>query len=259
MIRRFLFVVFVLCLGLLTAARPAGAFTDAGEAYVYPTFSELTQATILLGGMDIRDTNVLDEYIKLMYCDLYKDNYKNDFSWHGIEKQILSRVTTRKEYFRSLFQLGGVIQLGQYDFNEHQYPLREGTAFQHVGYMSLFTPDDFKPYCQFADPITGEGHASYGGVFSKNINIALSEPFTFAGIKMTQQEAEKLFGMMQKMGTEKDRKLYIRFRFRIQGVADAKRDPKGTYWQTVLNGEIISIDLFYDKEMTKWMMNVPLR
>jgi hypothetical protein len=259
MVRRFVFAALFLALTLFSAARPADAFTEAGEAYVYPTFPELTQAIIMLGGMDIKDPRVLEEYIKLMYCDLYKVNFRNDFSWHSIQKQILARVTTRKEYYRSLFQVGGVVQLKQYDFNNQEFPLQPWTAFNHVGYMSLFTPEDLKPYCVFYDPKTGEGFGGYGGVLGRNINIALSEPFTFTGIKMTPKEAESFLVLLQKLGSDKDRKLFIRFRFRVQSIADSRRDPKGIYWQIVLSGEIISIDLFFDKEMTKWFMSVPIR
>jgi hypothetical protein len=195
-----------------------------------------------------------------MYCDLYKDNYKNDFSWYEIKKQILSRITTRKEYYRSLFQIGGVVQLGQYDFETSQFPLKEDTAFQNVGYMSLFSPDDMKPYCEFTDASTGENFYATGGLFSKSINIALSDPFTFSSLKVSQKEAEKIFNTMQRLGSDKDRKLYIRFRFRVQAIADTKREKRsGQYYQTVMSGEIISIDLFYDKEMTKWLMRLPLR
>lgn len=260
MIRKFLIVAFVFGLSLLSASRPAGAFTEAGEAYVYPTFPELTQTTILLGGMDITDTRVLDEYIKLMYCDLYRENYKNDFAWHTIERQISSRVSTKKEYFRSLFQVGGVVEFGQYDFSLQQFPLKDKTSFKNVGYMSLFGDQDFTPFCIITNPVTGQQTASGdGAVFSKDINIVLSEPFTFTGLKATPVEAQKILDLMEKMGN-KDRKMYIRFRFRVQSVAKMKKDEKrGNYSQTDLSGEIISIDLFYDKEMTKWLTSVPLR
>jgi hypothetical protein len=253
---RLLLAALAFMITIALASKPAGAFTEAGEAYVNPTFAELTQTTILLGGMDVNSPGVLDEYIKLMYCQLYKDNYSNDFAWHEIQKQILSRINSKKEYYRSLFQLGGVIILGQYDFKNKQFPLEKYTAFQNVGYMGLFSVSDFKPYCQMFDDTknvipTGES------VFSKQINIVLSEPFNMTGLKVTPEQAQKILDMFTKLRTT-DRKLYIRFRFRVQSVANASKQGN-FYVKTDLSGEIVSIDLFYDKEMTKWYMNLPLR
>ena len=249
-------IAFVLA-GLFMVAQPAAAYTEAGEAYVYPTFAELTQTTVMLGGVDLRDNVFLDEYIKLMYCELYRENHLNDFAWHGIEKQILARVQSKKEYFRSLFQVGGVIMIGQYDFQNQQFPLTRDTAFQNVGYMSLFSPQDYKPYC--VDPgMENSGATLIMGPFAPTVNILLNEPFNFTALKMKQKEAERLLTMMTRAGTEQERKLYIRFRFRVQSVAETKKRSADQYSQTDLGGEIVGIDLFYDKEMTKWMMKVPM-
>ncbi len=248
--RPVFFAVFVFLLTSLTVVRPAGAFTEAGEAYIYPTFSELTQTTLMLGGMDMTKPEILDEYIRMMYCDLYRENFTHDFAWHEIEKQILARVNSKTEYYRSLYQLGGVIELGQYDFQNRHFPLISNTAFQNVGYMELFSEGDFKPYCEVQNPVTGA--ITMGGrVFPIDINIVLSEPLSLTAIKASKEQAQNLLDMFAKMRSQK-RILYIRFRFRVQSVQSKRA-------KTDLNGEIVSIDIFYDKEMTKWLMSVPLR
>lgn len=244
---------FALTLLLL---RPAAAFTEAGEAYIYPTFTELTQTTLLLGGMDVNEPGVLEQYIHLMYCDLYKQNRNDDFAWHGIQKQILARINAKKEYSRTLYQLGGAVILGPYDFERQMFPLVDGTAFQNVGYMSLFSKEEFKPYCLFLNrsPAT----ANLGkDIFARNINIVLSEPFNLTSFRATPQEAQKLLNMMQKQRVQ-GRKLYIRFRFRVQSVLNVEKE-RGAYNKVDLSGEIVSIDLFYDKEMTKWLASLPVR
>jgi hypothetical protein len=230
---------------VLLMMRPAGAVTEAGEAYINPTFSELTQTTLLLGGMDVASPGVLDDYIQMMYCQVYKDNHLNDFAWHEIEKQILSRINNKKEYYRSLFQLSGFIRLGQYDFSTRQFPLVQEENLKNIGYMPLLMSSDPKQFC---------GKTVEASVFAREVSLVLSEPFNMTGLKVTPEEAQKLVSRFK----NGERKLYIRFRFRVQAISNVAK--VGThYFKTDLNGEMLSVDLFYDKDLTKWYMSLPLR
>ena len=55
--KRFLAVLAFL-LTLAFNAGTAQAMTDTGEAYVEPTFEELTQTSLVLGGIDINKPEV---------------------------------------------------------------------------------------------------------------------------------------------------------------------------------------------------------
>jgi hypothetical protein len=254
--RRILSSFFAAFLMAACIAGPARAGTETGEAYIYPTFSELTQAAVMLGAFDLSDSNVLREYVRLMYCNIYEKNYRDDFAWNKLEKQIRARIDAKKEYYRTLYQVASDITLGPYDFKEQRFPLVEHSDFRNVGYMALFSSRDFKPYCEIDDTEMHQ-RIDHAFRFPTDINIALSEPFTLTAIKASQAEAQKMLALMAKAGGASARKLYVRFRFRVQSAVPADM-RQGFSSKTDFNGEIVSIDLFYDKEMTKWAMNLPV-
>ena len=248
MIRRLILLAAFLA---VFTARPAHAIVEAGEAYVYPSFYELIQTAVLLGGVDIQQPVILDEYIRLMYCDLYKENSRDDFVWVPIRKQIAARITSKVEYSRALYQLVGSVKLGEYDFENQRFPLVDRTGFQNVGRMVLFTPYDVKPYC--TDP-AAQNKLGKNFNFPQDIDLILSQPFTMMYFKMPPDEASKMLDRLRRMKIE-NRKLYIRFRFRIQSVITG--DPSmgiGLHF----GGSTVGVDLYYDRDLTMWVGSVPL-
>jgi len=155
----FFFGVLMLGFALLAAARPAGRVHRGGRGPTsIPPFAELTQTTLLLGGIDIHENPGARRLHQAhVLRPSTRKNYKDDFAWHDIEKQILSRVTTRKEYFRSLFQVGGRGHARQTTTSPtSSSPLTPRTLVQETsGYMVLLSEEHFKPYCVFSDPLTG--------------------------------------------------------------------------------------------------------
>jgi hypothetical protein len=254
--KRGLFAALAFVLATLAVMRPAAAIVEAGEAYVYPTFQELTQTTLLLGGLSTdKDPQIVDEYIRLMYCDLYRENYKDDFAWHQLREQFTTKINSKKEYYRSLYQIVGRVEMNKYDFANQRFPLVKKSAFVNVGTMVLFTEADFKPYCDIYTRDNMRG--AYDHLFPRYATINLSHPFTFTSFKVPMDEAEKILARMQKLHTD-GRKLYIRFRFRVQAVKSVTGRNKN-YYKTELTGELASVDLFYDKELTQWLARLPLK
>lgn len=226
---------------------------EAAEAFVYPTFAELTQTALMLGAFETGNSGVIKEYARLIYCDLFKKNIADDFAWNKLERQIAGRVTTKREYFRRLYQLVGDLTLDPYDFKTESFPLANGTEYKNVGYMSLFSMNDFRPYCQLTDTKTGGAMNSFFW-FPPEINVSLAQPFNLDRIKIPASEAKRLLQNLSKGSG--NRNLYIRFRFRLDTVKPIaikdKTSPKVDF-----QGELVGVDLFYDRELTKWMMSLP--
>jgi Domain of unknown function (DUF4852) len=253
MTRKIALLLFLLLFS--TSAARAGS---AGEAFVYPTYIELTQAVVMMaGGVDLARDDLVDDYIKLMYCDIYRENYRDDFAWHTVRNKLAEKIRSRRERFRALYQIGGVIELGRYDFAQQQFPLIKNTAFQNVGKMVLFSSYNFQKYCPIVDP-DSQIEYKQDGLFPKDVNIILNEPINFTALRATPQEAEKLMAEIARDSVGSERKAYIRFRFRLQGIQRVQTS-KSALLRTDFSGEIVSIDLFYDKEMTKFLARVPMR
>ena len=253
--------VFAACLCVLSATMPATAQMDeAGEAYVFPSFAELTQTMVLLGGMDVNDKHVVDEYIRLMYCDLYKKNYQDDFAWHTLKRQITSQILSKKEYYRTLYQVGIVLNFKKYDFGMQAFPLTEESVFDNVGAMNLFSNTDFKSYCDVGRHANNM-RPEFDRFFPRDVSLTLSYPLTLKGLKVSSEEAAKILERMEKLKIN-NRQLYARIRMRVHAVDSVEKAPGGLRGQighskAYLSGEITSVDLFYDEDMTMWVARVP--
>jgi hypothetical protein len=234
------------CIALLgvAAIKPAFAFSqneDISEGYALPTFKELSQTLLMMGGVDVNDVKVLDEYSKAAYCDLYLKNYKNDFEWNNIRSQIIMRVNEKKEHFRVLYEIPTVFNLGRYDFGNQVYPLTEETALKSVGSVVLLAYKDFKPFCGM----------KRSEVFPLEQVVQLDHPLSASKIKMPMDDAEKLLARMNEMKIP-ERQLFGRIRVRITEA----QPPVYLYNQPatgIFKGSVKSIDLFLDREFTKWV------
>jgi hypothetical protein len=236
---KYSLIIFSFLLGF-AGLSAASAANDIGEGYADTTFKELSQTMLLLGGLDIKDPKVADEYARLAYCGLYRQNFKNDFEWEKIRSQIIARVLEKKEYYRILYETTGVFNLGRYDSESHAFPFSPDTAMVNVGSIVLLSRLDYMPYCGLNGP---------SAVFSSDVRLTLSQPLTVSSLKFPQEGAEKLLARMAAMDNQ-DRQLYGRIRFRLTD-ARAVFDRWGRIQRSELQGDITAVDFFLDGEMTK--------
>lgn len=245
--KRFLTAISILALSftLLTPLQARAMDEgDIGQGFAQPTYEEMIQSVIILGGLDINDNAVADEYGKMIYCDVFKKNYKNDFEWNNIRRQIVSRVLEKKELFRLQYEIYGEVNLGRYDFANQIFPLTEETQLIGIGSLSVFDFGRFEPYCKGGPKTRGEP------LFPRGINLNLNQKLMLEGLKMPMEEAEQLLKTMQEMEI-KNRKLYTRFRVRLMDIPRMTKDLQKTRNISVMVGaQVLAIDFFLDPELS---------
>lgn len=244
-----------------TPASPGTATTpvNMGESFAKPTFQELTHTMMMLGGMDVSEPRITEEYAKLMFCDLWRQNHNNDFNWQKIRDLVISRAQSKKDYYRIQYQMEGPVQLGKYDFNTQDFPLTADTALNRVGSIVLLEYDIHAQRAAMekgVHPLCDDTAVS--SVFPTKYVFFMNQPFTFDRLKMDKDDAKQL---LDKMDAAKNvgRQLYVRFRFRVQSVErldSAKIDPQA---RVSMHGELASADVFLDYAMTKYLTSVPIK
>lgn len=253
-----IFAAFML-MAAFTFARAGSLGADQGESYVMPNYRELTQTLMMMDGLDITNPMVANDYARMFYCDLYRQNSTNDFDWQKIRTQIVQRVSQRKDYYRIQYELGGTVFLNVYNFETQDFPFTPHSALVRVGQMLLMD------FMYRNDPTYGMlPLCGFGGMapsFPLGHSIVMSQPLTFDRLKLPMDEAKALLERMQSMKNT-DRRLYVRFRFRLQSLVN-KAPPPGKInlrrMRIVYMGEIKQIDLFLDKDMTKFLTTVHIK
>ncbi len=215
---------------------------EIGESYAQPTMRDIIQTGVMLGGFDISDTRVSDEYAKLAYCPLYKENFSNDFQWQNIRRQIISRIQEKKEYFRVQYEVHSSVKLGRYNFENQFFPFAEEDRLQAVGSIIILDKNEMTPLCQ--DIVASK-------VFPARVVLRLGEPLTFDKLKIPMDEAENLFQQFENM-RDPQRMLYARLRFKVLNIVpDKNLSGYASQREMVLLGSLKEIALFLDKDMTQ--------
>lgn len=248
-------IMTILLLALL-AASPAMAEEDPkqgrGESFAAPTFRELALTSLMLEAFDSSSNEVIDEYAKLMYCPLYKEKFKSDFEWNSIRQELGRKLQGKREYFRTHYEVYGTVYLGRYSFETQDFPFVRDTALVNVGSLTLLSliPRanlDIRRLCGDREP---------SPIFPTTYLFMLQQPLTLDRLRMPMDEAEALLKRMDLMNN-KERSLFIRFRVRLLGAG--RMYARGANLNLLMRGELVSIDLFYDREMTKHFAVVSLK
>jgi|GEM_PF-1143395 len=223
-----------------------------GEAFAAPTFRELALTSLMLEAFDPNKSETIDQYAKLMYCPLYKENFKSDFAWNNIRQELGRKLQGKREYFRTHYEITGVVYLGRYSFETQDFPFVKKTALVNVGSLSLLTP----PQRGFINDWFVCDENTFSTFFPTGYLFALPQPLTLDRLKMPMEEAEKLLKRMDLMNNN-DRALFIRFRVRLLGAG--KILARSNTSDILLRGELVAVDLFYDREMTKHFAAISLK
>jgi len=243
---------FAMMLALPVSASPPEATEGRGESFAAPTFRELALTSMMLEAFDNTKNETIDEYAKLMYCPLYQENYKSDFAWNNVRQELGRKLQGKREYFRTHYEMTGVVYLGRYSFETQDFPFVKDTALVNVGSLTLLSMGnrssaDVRRLCGEPEPTT---------FFPGTYLFMLQQPLTIDRLKMSLNDAEKLLKRMELMNN-KDRALYIRFRVRLLGSGNII--SRGALNQLLMRGELVSVDLFYDREMTKHFAVISLK
>jgi hypothetical protein len=232
--------IFPLFLVFFLAVFPALAAKGIGEGYARPMFRELSQTITLMGGLDTNDTKVADEYIRLVYCGLYKQNFMDDLSWDKIRKEVMSRILEKKEYFRVLYEVISPFRIERYDFDTGSFPMTRDTAMINVGSIVLVSGEDFQPYC-------GLKKAVY--YYPPNINLLLTKPLTIDKFPLPEDRVQDLLARMDEM-KNMNRQFFGRIRFRITDIPGLVINNDNAV-RSEMRGEVLAVDFFLDRDLTK--------
>lgn len=222
-----------------------------GEAYAVPTYKEISQTLLMLGGVDVNDPKVMEDYAKMVYCGLYKEKFKNDFEWNKVRGLIASRALEKKEMFRTHYEIRGTMKLDRYNFEGQYFPFTKDTEVVNVGSMVLTEREDLIPFCGVTNPSKR---------FPVMTFLDLNQPLNLTSLKMPMDEAEKFLTKLADLNV-KDRIIYVRFRFKIMEVTEVTKAfyPQDEFTQARFLARMNQIDFFFDRDLTKWISGVTLK
>jgi len=252
------FFAKLLCVAMILSL-PGSAMASkygGGEAYAEANFRDLTQTLILMDGVSIEDNKILDEYARMNYCTVYQEKFHDDFEWVQFRKLLTQKIQSKKEYYRNLYQISGVIYLGRYNFDTQDFPFVNNSALVNVGSLQLFDLISTTKAGAEARLICGGKEKAM--LMPDHYVFELNQPLTFDRLKMPMEEAKRLLERMTRM-ENKDRRLYVRFRVRVISVVPIPVRVFSAKSTIRLRGELTGIDIFLDRDLTQPFATVEVK
>lgn len=223
------------------------------EGYARPDYRDLIQTVVVLGGLDIENATVADEYARLIECAAYRKYHADDFSWNGVRQSVIERVRGKKENYRIHYEYAGLVKLDRYDFTKQMFPLTAETRFNNVGRMDVITSAAARRYlCHIANEDKKDPY------FPLTVGLTLGAPLDLKGFPMPPERAEALLAKLKARNVV-DRSIFVRFRFRVIDQPKIIRDKKNVITRAELVGNIEFIDFYLDPDLTVWIASAPIK
>lgn len=245
----------VLALGLgIGYTSPALATGDIGEGYAVPTLRDIVQTFTLMGGVDAGNDRIIDEYMNLVYCDIYTKNYSNDFEWNNIRREMQLRIQEKKESYRVLYEIIGPVTIGRYNFETQSFPLIHNTSLENVGVLSVYR---YIPRSTYCSGLSGVDLIHYPYEFFFELNRSLNVDKVKVPMDQAERVLEEIVSYNDLEGKNSiQRQIYIRFRVRVsEALGITGRDISR---KAVMRAQLQSIDFFIDREATMHIASIPI-
>lgn len=229
----------VLTLGLSSGTAEA-VDASIGRGYAKIDYRSLTQTFFSFYNGGNPSNDMLDEYAELAYCELYKDNFVNDFEWAAIRDSIKKDMKTYSSNMHKFYEIEGELKIGRYDFSSKRFPLHEDSALLGIGKLSLYNPNNYFIFC---------GRSGDLKSLPSSYTLSLYNPLELEEIQIDDKVAREIVEHIYQ-DTYGQRYFFARFRVNLLDYL-GNRGAKIANNEVVIKGEVDSIDLFLDPEMTK--------
>lgn len=216
---------------------------DIVEGYAETTYRELYTTMVMMGGLDIEDDDVANEYGRMNYCHLHQKDFNNDFEWNKHREIIRRNVKNLIDPFRVKYEVVEKFEIGRYDFEGGYFPILKSSAMNNLGTMYIFNRSSFQPYCGLEMPPTD--------VFPVNIRLNLNDPLNVNKITISKSNLKNVSKILDRIHKDpaENRYVYGRIRFTVDNASGYLYSMTRKKIGTLLNGTIDSVDFFYDEFM----------
>ncbi|MBP7252367.1 MAG: DUF4852 domain-containing protein [Alphaproteobacteria bacterium] len=202
---RRLFSLFVFALCLMQASN-----THAADEYLQATPSALVQTLLRFGALDINNDVIIDDYAKIVECDLFGVFREDDFKWNKIREGLRSKIRSEAVTYPSTYTIRGYVKLDRYDFDTRMFKINSDSPILGVNAFRLM--DIPQKSCNENLKVVP---MQYVAVIENRVNIP--------GFIMSESDAEALLGRLLKENNH-SRQILAKFNLRVLDVPKVKID-----------------------------------
>jgi hypothetical protein len=239
--RYLLAVLFFFCLGSSSQA--------IADDYVIPTETTLIQTLLRFGALDINNDVIIDDYAKIVECDLFSTFKQDDFKWNKIREGLRNKIRSEAVTYPANFYVKGYISLDRYDFNTRTFRISPSAPL--IGVNAFRLMDSQGNQCNaFVKALPTSYVASLEGRIS------------IPGFIMSEGDAQSLLARLNRSGNT-TRQIVAKSHLKITGVPKVSIDFAninlwydattyvGKRRQIIMDAKLDSVEFYEDQEMRR--------
>ncbi len=191
------------------------------------------------------DPAVIDSYLRVVECPLFKDFAKDEFEWQKVRVATKQHLLQNKSSFSNHFEFVRSLHLEAYDFNLGGFKVRNEDILLPTTRMLVSANS--------AGSVSDCALDNLGVItlhFPLNMVLSFERPLELSFVPVSQEIAEKYLKMLQenKRSRQKERLAYLRLRFKAQQAQPILKDGSDSFAHVY--GDLLAVDVFADKELT---------
>ena len=240
----------IFVLAFVLSSMPYAQADGVGRGYSQADYRNLTLSYLALYNSGNPTDEMIDEYSEFAYCELYRKNFSDDFKWDSIRRSIKKDIRAYNTNIHRHYEIDGELFLDRYDFDRKEFPIAEKSALRNVGQLEIFAANTYFIFCNRS----GTLH-----VLPERYYLRLLKPLVLLKVSIDTEKAREVIKYTE-ISRSGHRKVYSRFRFEVSDIFSVPGAKKsiGDINKASFRGEIKSIELFVDKEMTKKFHTIDL-
>ncbi len=236
--KKLLVLALLIASPALAQQMPAEPVAVAKHIYAKPTRDNIMKAMLRAQALDATNPGVQTDYLLLNECQIFRDNYRDDFRLQQIRKAVLETITLNRAGWPDAFMFVTPMKLDQYDFNQQIFAFRDEVRLKNVNSFKLM--EGSRDVCMAGQTAPR---------VPTNASVRIDQPVTLPGIPLNQNQGKILLDHMKQAGNN-DRQIYARFNIDLSYMPpyDNQEITERTY---LFEGSLYSIEFFEDQALTK--------
>lgn len=186
---RLTFLSFFL-IGIATSfAFSAEGSSSDSDVFIYekPTRQTMSRIYWRMGLMDKKNNSVLDEYLLINECDLYKEYISNDVDWANVRDSGRNFLEKNAKNFNTRIRLSSDILLGEYDPDNQIFHVANEYKIKRTRKLASGISDAGIDVCG-RSAIKVKQH-------TVDFIIELTRPFEFTSFQLSPREANRFISI----------------------------------------------------------------
>lgn len=209
-------------------------------------YQALTRATLsqlywVMGHMDPNRDADIDNFLKINKCDLYKENFNDDFAWHEIRQDARVSLIKHKDSFSKHIQIIQPIYLGRYNVVDQTFPLTRKIITKS---FEVKATDEDKWACKSVND------GSHVWRYPHRAIMQLANTLKLTKIEVPIELAGQYNNMHQTTFDENTRPAYMVKKLRVFEASPVNKDKRRSKNTASISAVLESIDIYGDKART---------